>query len=357
MRRKKPKSLLPSILKKTSLSGLILLLLGTIFTLSESFQESPPVQLPTSNHPIELYSNQTNDDLTQIYLETIKSAKQSITLVIYSLLDQRIIQALQDKCKEGIPVHIVCDAKASLGISRKISGATLIKRIGQGLMHQKILIVDQKQILLGSANMTQESLRTHGNLVMALENPALAEVMLAKAASMDEEGNHAPLLNQNTQAAGQNIELWELPDDPQAVSRVIQLIRSAKKTIKVAMFTWTRKDFAQELINATHRGVKVETVIDRYSGKGASSKIVAMLKQGGIPTHLSTGQGLLHYKFAYIDGEILINGSANWTAAAFKDNDDYFMVIHPLTEQQKSKMNQLWKNIWQRSTLYSSSAE
>ncbi len=82
-----------------------------------------------------------------------------------------------------------------------------------------------------------------------------------------------------------------------------------------------------------------------------------MLEKGGIPVHLSTGQGLLHYKFAYIDEKILINGSANWTAAAFKDNDDFFLVIHPLTDkqtltdQQKNKMSELWKNIWKRSSL------
>lgn len=352
MRKKsksKSKTILPSLLKKSSISGLIILLLTAIFTLGESFQESPPIQLPTSDSSVELYSNQANDDLSKIYLTTIKAAKQQINLVIYSLLDQQIIGALQEKCEEGVPVHVVCDAKASLGVSRKLPGANIVKRFGQGLMHQKILIIDQKQILLGSANMTQDSLRVHGNLVMALENPALAQIMVAKAESMDEEGNHTPLMCQKTQCAGQNIELWELPDDPQAADRIVQLIRSAKKTIKVAMFTWTRKDFTQELIDATKRGVRVEAVIDRYSGKGASSKIVEMLEKGGIPVHLNTGQGLLHYKFAYIDEEILINGSANWTAAAFKTNDDYFLVVQDLTVSQKKKMNYLWDNIWRHS--------
>lgn len=349
MRKKKPKPFLKQFLKKSSLGGIILLLLTSIFTLSESFQETPPIVLPGSGHPVELYSNQANDNLSQIYLTAITSAKESIHMVIYSLLDKQIIAALQNKCNEGIKVHLVCDAKASLGISRKLAGPTIIKRISQGLMHQKVLIIDQKKILLGSANMTHDSLSLHGNLVMAFENPALAKLLIAKAESMDEEGNHTPLLHQRIHGGGQDIELWELPEDQQAVNRVIELLRSAKKTIQVAMYTWTRQDFTQEIINAANRGVKVEVVIDRYSGKGASAKIVSMLQKGGIPVHLNTGQGLLHYKFAYIDDEILINGSTNWTAAAFKDNDDYFLIIHPTTEQQKNKMRQLWKNIWQRS--------
>lgn len=338
-------------MKKSSISGLILLLLSTIFTMSESFKESPAIALPEGNHPIELYGNQANDDLSHLHVTAINSAKESITLVIYSLLDQKIIGALQGKCNEGVPVKVICDAKASSGISRKLPGASIVKRVGQGLMHQKILIIDQKQIIFGSANMTQESLRTHGNLVMALDNPGLAQLMIAKAHSMDDEGNHTPLMHQKFQSGGQEMELWELPDDSQAANRVIELIRSAKKTIKVAMYTWTRKDFTQELIDAARRGVKVEAVVDRYSGKGASAKIVEMLSKGGIPVHLSTGQGLLHYKFAYIDEKILINGSANWTAAAFKDNDDFFVVIHSLTDTQRKKMNELWQVIWKKSAL------
>lgn len=348
-RRKKTARSLISLIKKSSISGLILILFAALIQMGGTFHENSSAKLPDSNQAVELYSNQTNDDLAQLYLEAIKGARQSATFVIYSLIDPQIIAALHQKCAEGIPVHIVCDAKASLGIARKLPNATIVRRISQGLMHQKILIIDRKQILLGSANMTHDSLRVHGNLVIGMENPALAEIMIAKAMSMDDEGNHSPLMHQDAMAAGQNIQLWELPDDPEAVNCMINLLRSAKKSIRVAMFTWTRSDFTKELLNAANRGVKVEAVIDRYSGRGSSAKIVKMLELGGIPVHLSTGHGLLHYKFAYIDEDILVNGSANWTNAAFQTNDDCFLVLYPLNEEQKNKMNLLWKNIWQNS--------
>jgi cardiolipin synthase len=111
------------------------------------------------------------------------------------------------------------------------------------------------------------------------------------------------------------------------------------------MFTWTRTDFTQELIAAAKRGVKVEAVIDHKTSKGASAKIVQMLEKGGIPVTVSTGQGLLHHKFAYIDEAILVNGSANWTLDAFKKNDDYFVIVYPLTTDQQLKMNKLWQAI------------
>ncbi|WP_068468068.1 phospholipase D-like domain-containing protein [Candidatus Protochlamydia phocaeensis] len=343
-----------ALFKKSSVTTLVAILSYLIYELIAHGQHAAApapeqVRLPASNEAVQLYSNQTNDDLTNLYLSAIQSAKKSITFVIYALMDPQIIAALQQKSEEGVPVYIVCDAKASMGISRKLPKATIVRRIGQGLMHQKILIIDETQILLGSANMTTDSLRVHGNLVMGIENPALAQAMTAKAKSMDEEGHSTPLPHIETQAGPQKVELWMLPDDPQAAKRVIELLRSAKKTIRVAMFTWTRTDFTQELIDAAKRGVQVEAVIDRYSGKGASAKIVRMLDQAGISVRLSTGHGLLHHKFAYIDGNILINGSANWTNNAFKNNDDYFVVLYPLTTEQQTKMNQLWQTIQRQS--------
>jgi cardiolipin synthase A/B len=336
-------------IKKSPTAGLIVVLAWTLYQLTQNFHIPQTIKLPASNAPVELYSNQTQDDLTDLYREAIDHAKESVTLVIYALADQQIIHALQKKSETGIPVHIVCHAQASPGISKRIPKATIVKRSGKGLMHQKILIVDDKQIWLGSANLTSSSLNVHGNLVIGIDHPTLAQTLNSRAKSMDEDGNSSPFVPCKTNAGPQNLTLYILPDDPAAINYMINLFRSAKKTIKVAMYTWTRTDFTNELAAAAKRGVKVETVIDRYSGKGASAKIVRLLEQNKIPVRLSTGQGLLHHKFVYIDDHILVNGSANWTHKAFKENDDCFIVIDPLTPEQQTKMNKLWSVIQKQS--------
>lgn len=339
----------PQLIKKSSLTGFILLLAWTLYQLAQHHHFTQPIKLPASNAPLELYSNQTQDDLTHLFQQAIDNAKESITLSIYAITDPQIIQALQKKSDAGMPIYMVVDAKASPGISHRLPRATIVKHFGQGLMHQKILIIDNKQIWLGSANLTSNSLNTHGNLVLGIDNPALAQALTTRIKSMDEQGGYSPLLHREIIAGPQNVELWVLPDDPNAVKRMIELFRSAQKSIKVAMFTWTRVDFTEELIAAAKRGIKVETVIDRYSGKGASAKIVRLLKEEGVPVRLSTGNKLLHHKFAYIDDSILVNGSANWTHAAFKNNDDYFIVLYPLTPEQQTKMDLLWNVILKES--------
>lgn len=343
-----------NLFKKTSLTSLIALLVYFLMKLIEPIlpdSQRPSQTLPSSQQPVQLYANQAKDDLTLLFVDAIRSAQSSITLVIYSLLDPQVIQALKTKSETKVPVYIVCDAKASPGINKKLPLAQIVRRASKGLTHQKILVIDTQEILIGSANLTSDSLRLHGNLVMDIKNPALAGLLDQRIKSMDEADGFEKLAHVDTQAGSQHVELWMLPDNLEAYKRVIQLLQSAKKSIKVAMYTWTRIDFTKELINAAKRGVKVETVLDRYSGKGTSAKIVHMLEEASIPVRLSTGRGLLHHKFAYIDESILINGSANWTSSAFKVNDDCFVVLYPLNTQQQAKMDQLWLAISRESDL------
>lgn len=348
MKRKSPYDL-TRLIKKSTVATVIAFLVFIIGELTTTSFQAHEEFIPASDHSIELYSNQTGDNLANLYVSTINNAQESVSFVIYAMTDPRIITALKEKSEADVPVYIVCDAKASKGLAQQLPKATIVKRVGTALTHQKILVVDKKHILLGSANMTGDSLNVHGNLVMAFDHPVLADLLTQKAFSMDDEGNSTPLLQPKAMAGEQNLELWILPDDQRAVRRLIELIRSAQKTIKVAMFTWTRTDLTQELIDANKRGVHVEAVIDRYSGKGASAKVVKMLGNAGIPVRLSTGQGLLHHKFAYIDDSLLVNGSANWTVSAFKYNDDCFIVTYPLTDRQKSKMDRLWAKIQKES--------
>ena len=140
----------------------------------------------------------------------------------------------------------------------------------------------------------------------------------------------------------QTVDLFFLPRNHKALDKLKFLIRSAKKSIKIAMFTWTRLDIAKTVIDASRRGVKVEVVIDGHSSIGASSKVMDYLKENGISAKASRGDGLLHHKMMIVDDRILVNGSTNWTKAAFNDNDDCFMVFYDLNDEQQSKIQELW---------------
>ena len=344
VKKKKKKAKSPSSsLRKWILSVGVSLILGSLAWFQESIQTAPA---PEPGGSPALYSNQTRHDLRQTMTAAIGQAKESIMLIVFALTDSQVIDALKKKSEEGIDVHVVCDAKASPYIDTKLGPKVkTIRRFGPGLMHQKILVIDKKQTWIGSANMTTESLHMHGNLITAIESAQLAHAVIAKGNTLQQEGKDRAFPHEAFNIGGQQLELWFLPDNPKAVHHLKSLIDSANKSLRVAMFTWTRYDLAQAIIAASKRGVKTEVVIDHSSGKGTSAKIVALLKKNGIPTSLSQGKALLHHKFALIDGSTLVNGSANWTKAAFSQNDDCFIVLHDLTVDQKKQMEELWKVI------------
>lgn len=329
------------LLKRHLMSSVVLFLLAAALWLQNTSQET---KTPIADKPIEFYSNQTQDNLTRSFINAIDEATHSIMLVVYSLTDPQIIEALKNKSLQGIDVKVVCDAKASPYIDSKLgSKVSTIRRFGPGLMHQKILVVDKCKTWIGSANMTTDSLRLHSNLVTALYSPTFANKVLAKANSLEIEGRTTPFSHETFQIGKQTVELWFLPDNPDAALKLKSLIKTAKKTLRIAMFTWTRQDLAKAVIAASKRGVDTEVVIDYYSGKGAGSKVIKLLKDNGISVGLSRGGALLHHKFLYIDDKILVNGSANWTKAAFTQNDDCFIVIQDLTEEQSEQMKNLWE--------------
>lgn len=302
--------------------------------------------LPEGGHAI-VYTNHNRDDLRELFREGIDKAQSSVLLMVYSLSDDTIIEALNQKSSEGVTVKVITDGKAAPFVNRYLNPKIdLLKRFGKGLMHLKILVVDNKWIWAGSANMTRDSLRLHGNLVLGIENPALAAMITEKSTGICEDGPCAHVTHQTFALDGnQKLQFWFLPDNRDAARSIIKMINSANKTIQVALFTWTRKDFAEAIAKAVERGVKVETVIDYKAAHGTGAEVVKFLKRRGVPVRISQSDGMLHHKMMIIDDKILINGSANWTKMAFTRNDDFFIVLEPLTLEQQIKLKQMWEVI------------
>jgi len=304
------------------------------------------VRFPDVNEPSLLYSTETRDDLGLTMSRAISEAKESVTLTIYTLTDPAIINSLKKKSLEDCKVKVICDAKTSSKLEQQLGPKIeVVKRFFDGLMHQKILIIDNRQTWIGSANMTGASLRHYNNLVTAIDSEALAHAATAKANSLFSNKRGTALGYQSFSVGGQKVELCFLPDDQEAVQRLKALIHSAKKTLSIAMFTWTRFDLAKAVIDAKKRGVNVQVALDNGCAAGASAKVAALLKKGNIPVKCNRGANLLHHKFMYIDGTTLVNGSANWTKAAFESNDDCFIILHDLTVEQRQFMDKLWNII------------
>ncbi len=294
--------------------------------------------LPLSTTPPKLYYHPSREDLRLTLLSAIQNSKESIFLSIFGLSDPTILTALQKKIQKKVPTLIYYDAKGSPDIRKILEGAVLRPIHQSAIMHHKMLILDHKLIFLGSANFTPHSLKMHDNLVIGFYSPKIAQFLEQKT---PHSTGHI-----RTFVGGQSVELWLLPDPKgHAFNDLRKKLKSAQKSLKIALFTLTHPTLLDEIIAAHKRHLDVTVIIDMHSSMGASKKAIDTLQAAHVPIRFTQGPQLMHHKFAYIDDEILITGSANWTKAAFSKNNDCLFTLYHLTSEQKRLMNGLWKSL------------
>jgi len=289
--------------------------------------------LPTPQNSLVFYSNQKRQDLDLTLRESLKQATRSIHLTMYALTESKIIEILQTKAGAGVDVKVFYDPSTG---GKKLPSPIQSHPIqSRGLMHRKIVVIDDALVFLGSANMTRASLSLHDNLTCGIYHPGLSQFLQSPTASFFK-----------FTIASQPAEIWLLPDKTgQALTTLLSQIHSAKTSISIAMFTLTHPALVEALSAAHRRGVAVTVALDYYAGRGASQKAVKHLTEIGIKILLSQGAQLLHHKWAYIDQETLILGSTNWTKAAFTKNQDCLLFLFELSQDQKKYLNTLWNII------------
>jgi phosphatidylserine/phosphatidylglycerophosphate/cardiolipin synthase-like enzyme len=129
----------------------------------------------------------------------------------------------------------------------------------------------------------------------------------------------------------------------QCDSLLINLISQARKSIYVAIYSFTRDGLARALIEAKGRGVDVRVVLEGDNAY-ASGSDYQLLKDGGVDVRLDGNPALMHHKFAVIDGELVVTGSYNWSTAAEDRNDENIVIIRDrhVAEAFTQEFNRLW---------------
>jgi phosphatidylserine/phosphatidylglycerophosphate/cardiolipin synthase-like enzyme len=101
-------------------------------------------------------------------------------------------------------------------------------------------------------------------------------------------------------------------------------------------------------------GVDVEVIVDKSSARqsksGSHYSAATYLKNAGIPVWVDTKVAIAHNKVMVIDGETVITGSFNFTAAAQNHNAENLMVLVDPALATQYKAN--WERRRSVSTLY-----
>jgi len=125
-------------------------------------------------------------------------------------------------------------------------------------------------------------------------------------------------------------EMFFMPNDAEkAQDRVIKRIDEARESIYIAMYSFTNKEIAKALKNASNRGIKIVIAVDDKAGvEDKFSKIGELAKLKNVEAYAAKGErspsdkynGKMHAKIMSVDNVSCIFGSVNWSFTGFSIN-------------------------------------
>lgn len=127
-----------------------------------------------------------------------------------------------------------------------------------------------------------------------------------------------------------------------ATELIIKTIGEAKKSIKLASYSFTSKKIAAALIEAQNNGIDVKIVMDKSQDLEPYS-LLPMLLDHKVPVRVNYKYDIMHNKFMVIDNKTLQLGSFNYTWAAETKNAENILVI-----KNESKLAQTYATQWQK---------
>jgi len=146
----------------------------------EGKADTPYPDLTINGTQVEIYFS-PDDGVAKRILELINNAQDSIDFLAYTMTSDEIGQALRDKAQAGITVKGVMDdgqVKSDGTEYNNFVDAGMDVRLDgneKGLMHHKVIIIDQEIVITGSYNFTASAEENNDENVVILQDRNAAQ--------------------------------------------------------------------------------------------------------------------------------------------------------------------------------------
>lgn len=137
---------------------------------------------------------------------------------------------------------------------------------------------------------------------------------------------------------------------------VLRVIRSAKRSLRLAGYSFTSPSVVRALLEAKQRGVDVAVLVDyqdnlRDARYGISRRALSLLAEADIPTRTISIYAIHHDKYIIVDEHTVETGSFNYTMAAAMRNSENVLVVWG-DVQLAQKYLAHWKDRWENAQPY-----
>lgn len=145
-------------------------------------KDKPFPVLTISGVRVENYFS-AEDAVTPRLVELVNSAKQSVYFLAFSFTEDTIGDAMINRAKAGVKVQGVfektgSDTKFSEYGRMKTAGLDVYTDGNPYVMHHKVIIVDERTVVFGSFNFSQNAEKSNDENMLIVEDPTLAKAFL-----------------------------------------------------------------------------------------------------------------------------------------------------------------------------------
>lgn len=277
----------------------------------------------------------TERDYLSVLTGLLEHAKTSIDILAYSFamasaggrIDFKgapfeIVQKIKEiKKKRGrkLKIRLYIEGERDTVDRNRITAEHLEKagvKVMFGATHAKGFCVDNKYLLIGSTNLTNQSIRKNNETNVLLEDPKVCAEFEKYFEHLWKGGRHGGIKLKKPMLA-----------DGDFKKDLIAMINSAEKTLEFSIYFFDQRDIEKAFIRAHERGVKIKGFISNHRAFAMSyvrrtRRTIERLRDAGLDDlHFDQGYVFTHSKYIIKDRKEIALGTGNWL------NED--VLVHP----------------------------
>jgi len=301
-----------------------------------------------------------NVDFSIKLMEFIQIAEETLEIAIYSIsgcVGGDIADEIISAHNRGVDVRVI--ASGHTGSPNQVidyltaAGVKAVQSLGTEQMHNKFAVINAHHsdpsktwLITGSWNATDEGTYDQYQNLVIIQDVALAraywyefnQMWGAQSGSFNSSnarfGSSKTIVNPSVFWIGDDQTKVEVYFSPQAntEAQIIRTLNTAQSNIDLTLNLITRRSITSAMLSKFNQGIKVRGTIGSINIVGSEWDF---LSSWADVHHFSQADfGLLHHKYAIIDGEAttsntkVITGSHNWSANANFSNDENTLIIH-----------------------------
>ncbi len=279
------------------------------------------------------------DNCFNLFKETLESAQREIKCAVYEFDDHNISEVLLERQKNGVEVKLVIDHnyidEAPLN-ELKGTNIEIVSDENRGTrydnyMHDKFCIIDDKIVIAGSMNPTENGFYYNNNNVFKIESEKLASTyekefdqLFTETFGYNKKSYGVTTFNFEFEDKDYELTPYFCPQDD-CSKAAIDVLESAQSEILFANFVLTYDDIENILIQKSKNGLNIRGVIESrmFNSQGSRAQELKEI----FPLQKDINSKTMHHKFFVVDGLWVITGSMNPSNSGVNYNDENLIII------------------------------